>query len=84
MRRTKKEKNKVLDNRGKEDDLSYKSWIKANEFSSLGATCTLFDYKTGRHVELLSQGEKYYWYLLRWDDTVETICEQYLISLQII
>lgn len=61
----------------------HESKIKANKSSSTGVACIIPDYKTGRAVHLLSQGEKYYWYLLRWQDDVETIEEQYELDLKI-
>lgn len=73
--------------RGTGTGANYKAWIKPRELPSLGTCRSLTDWKTGRIVELLSQGEVEWYYHLRWDDTVADINEQYpldqAITLQI-
>lgn len=66
-----------------EDFEEYTPYIEAEEIKGLSVPCVVVDYKTGRQVELLSQGEKYVWYLLRYDDDVQKIYEQYALDLDI-
>lgn len=68
---------KIKQKRGEGVGPRYKPWIKANEVSSKGTASTFADYKHGREIQLLSQGEVYYYYLLRWRDDVRDIREQY-------
>lgn len=81
MRRI-KEKRKISEGRGTGTGADYKPWIKIREVNSIGTATTVMDYKTGRKVELLSQGEVYYYYILRWDDTAEDIREQFPLKLE--
>lgn len=76
------EEGKFKEGRGKGTGADYKPWIKIREVSSRGTACTIQDYKHGREVHLLSQGEMYFYYLLRWDDNVVDIREQYPLDLQ--
>ena len=76
------EEGKLREKRGTGTGADYKPWIKIREVNSLGTASTVIDYKTGRAVELLSQGEVYYYYMLRWDDTVEDIREQFPLDLE--
>lgn len=41
----------------------------------------MIDWKHGRQMELLSQAEVWWYYVLRWDDNVQDIQEQYPLSL---
>ena len=70
------EKTKDLRGYGKGEGENYKPYIQAHEFNSKGTTVTLPDWKTGRSVELLSQGEAEYWHILRWNDDIIDIREQ--------
>lgn len=76
------EKTKINEGRGKGEGSKYKPWIKAREIASQGTSSTFPDYKHGREIQLLSQGEVYYYYLFRWDDTVKDIREQFPLDLQ--
>lgn len=76
------EKGKLREKRGTGSGADYTPWIKIREVNSIGTASIVSDYKTGRKVHLLSQGEVYYYYLLRWDDTVKDIREQYPLVLQ--
>ncbi len=76
-----KEERKIREGRGTGTGADYKPWIKIREVNSIGTASTVMDYKTGRPVELLSQGEVYYYYILRWEDTVEDIREQFPLEL---
>jgi len=55
----------------------YKPYITTSEFNSIGTTSVIKDWKTGRGVHCLSQGEMLLYYILRWDDNNEDIREQY-------
>lgn len=65
------------------NDTEYKPHIKAKQIKGLSVPCVIVDYKTNRQVELLSQGEKYFWYLLRFDDDTMNIYEQYPLNLDL-
>lgn len=75
------EQRKKREHRGEGSGANYKPYIQAREFNSLGTCSNPIDWKTGRTVELLSQTEKAVWYLLRWDDQVTDIQEQYPLEL---
>lgn len=75
------EHRKKQEHRGEGSGANYKPYIEAREFNSLGTCSNPIDWKTGRTVELLSQTEKAVWYLLRWDDQVADIQEQYPLEL---
>lgn len=53
-----------------------------NEFNSLGTTCNPIDWKTGRTMHLLSMGEMYVYYILRFNDEVVDIREQFPLELE--
>lgn len=76
------EEGKIKEGRGKGTGANYKPWIKIREVGSQGTACTVRDYKHGREIHLLSQGEMYFYYLLRWDDNVIDIREQYPLNLK--
>ena len=48
--------------------VDYRPYITTSEFNSRGTTSVIKDWKTGRAVHCLSQGEMYWYYILRWDD----------------
>ena len=75
------EKSKQREKRGEGSGLTYKPYIQGREFNSQGTCSTPVDWKTGRTVELLSQGEKAVWHILRWDDNVIDIREQFPLDL---
>lgn len=72
---------KIKEGRGTGFGADYKPYIKVRELNSLGTACNIVDWIHGRTIELLSQGEKKYYYLLRWDDTVSDIREQFPLDL---
>lgn len=76
------EATKKEQHRGEGHGANYKPYIKVNEFNSLGTTCNPIDWKTGRTMELMSQGEMYLYYLLRWNDNVVDIREQFPLELE--
>lgn len=76
------EKTKQNQGRGKGEGASYKPYIKTREVPSTGTGRILKDKITGRQMHLLSQAEIYTYYLLRWDDSVVDIREQYPLELE--
>lgn len=62
---------------------NYKPLLKAKHIKGLSVPCVIVDYKTKRSVELMSQAEKYVWYMLRFDDQVKEIYEQFRLDLDI-
>jgi hypothetical protein len=76
------EETKRKQGRGKGSGAAYKPYIQAREFNSLGTTSNVIDWKTGRTMELLSQGEAMLWFILRWDDTNLDIREQYRLEIK--
>lgn len=68
-----KRKRKMGTGEGKD----YIPYITTSEFNSRGTTSVIKDWKTGRGVHCLSQGETLWYYILRWDDNNVDIREQY-------
>ena len=69
---------------GQGSGADYKPWITTSEFNSLGTTSVIIDWKTGRGVHCLSQGETLYYYILRWDDNNIDIREQYPLDVEFV
>ena len=63
--------------RGSGTGIDYKTWIKDRDFCNMGVSAMVIDFKTGRPVYLLSQGELWWYYIFRWNDDVVDIQEQY-------
>ena len=82
MARKLKESTKIKRGYGTGHHGKYKPFIKTSEFNSQGTCSNPIDWTTGRTVHLLSQGEKYVWYLLRFMDEVDDIREQYPLDLE--
>lgn len=76
------EKGKQKEKRGTGTGESYKPYIQTREFNSLGTCSNPIDWKTGRSVHLLSQGEDMLWHILRWNDDIADIREQYPLELK--
>ncbi len=70
-------KEKYDEGRGQGIMKNYKPWICVNDFSSSGLTSELIGWTTGRLHQLFSIGERNFFQLLDWDDTVIDIREQY-------
>lgn len=81
MSRKPSEKTKEKEHRGEGEGASYIPWIKAAEFNSQGTASNIVDWKHGRTIELLSQGEKWLYLILRWNDKVIDIREQYPLDI---
>lgn len=79
---TKTNEYKLEEGRGKGHGRDYKPWIETREVSSSGTCSNPIDWKTGRTVELLSQGESYFWHILHWNDKVDDIREQYPLDIE--
>lgn len=75
------EKTKIKEGRGTGKGANYKSWIQNREMNSNGVECALVDWKHHRAVQLLSRGEKMAYLILRWDDSVMDIREQFPLNL---
>lgn len=71
------DQSKIKEGRGTGTHASYKPWIKTREFNSKGTCANPIDWITGRVVELLSQGEMQAWYMLRFDEEIDDINEQF-------
>ena len=76
------QKGKLREKRGTGSGADYKPWIQTGEFGFRGTTSNPIDWKTGRQVQLLSQGEAIAWYLLRWDDDNLDVREQFPLELE--
>lgn len=61
--------------------IGYKPYITVSEFNSIGTTTVVTDWKTGRGVHCLSQGEALWYYILRWDDENINIQEQFPLDM---
>lgn len=68
---------KVREHRGTGEGASYIPWIKTREISSTGTKSLINDWKHGRQIHTLSRNETNFYYILRWDDHVLDINEQY-------
>lgn len=66
-----------LEGRGKGAGADYKPWIRVSDFSSQGISRRMFSAKTGRHHELLSNGERNLFLLLEFCRDVTDIREQF-------
>ena len=77
MARGPSEETKIKQKRGIIGD-GYRAWIQSQEFSRDWGTATTFtDWKNGREMHFLSVGEFNTYLLLRFDDKVSNIYEQF-------
>lgn len=76
------DKRKIAEGRGTGTGKDYIPFVNARDFNSMGTCSTIRDWKTGRSVETLSQGEANYWHILRFDDRVTDIREQFPLELE--
>lgn len=74
---------KLKEKRGTGTGADYKPWILAREIGSIGTEAVFNDWKHGRPIQCLSQGEKRVYTLLRWRDDVIDIQEQYPLELSL-
>ena len=76
------EKTKAAEHRGEGVLGDYKPWIKTREIMrGTGTRCNVIDPITGKTVHLLSINEMYAYFLLRWDDSVIDIREQFPLDI---
>lgn len=76
------ENTKVKQHRSEEGE-NYQPWDKVTEFTgNIGTPDVFTDWKSGRSMHFLSQGEFLAYLILRWQDNVKTIYEQYALDLE--
>lgn len=80
MRRI-KEETKIKQKRCQGDGADYIPWNMAHQQSSIGSSYIAKNYKNGRDVHMLSNGEAKVFFILLWDDDVLDIREQYVLDL---
>jgi len=76
MRKQQSAASKRKAGKGRGTGADYESYISAAESHSEGTTAEFRDWKTGRIVTCLSQGERMFYHILRWNDDVIDIQEQ--------
>ncbi len=77
MSRTPSIATKIKRGYGQGTGKDYKPFITVQEAGSIGTCSIIPDYKNGRSIHCLSQGEAIAWRLLRWDDDNLEIYEQF-------
>lgn len=70
----------LAEGRGQDEGKDYKPWIRVQDFASNGTVSRIYSSKTERVHHLLSNNERYYFYLLEWADQVIDIREQFPLS----
>lgn len=73
-------KTKKRQKRGLGTGKNYNPWIHCREVRSKGTKSLLVDWKHGRQIHLLSRNETYMYFILRWNDDVVDIREQYPLN----
>ncbi len=66
--------------RGQGVGRDYKPWIRVQDFASCGTVSRIYSDKTSRVHHLLSNNEKFYFYLLEWSEKIIDIREQYPLA----
>ena len=61
---------------------NYRPWVRVSEISSRGTTAEVVDWKHGRTVQCLSDGEMMLYHILRWNDDVDDINESFPLPLE--
>ena len=74
---------KLKEGRGTGTGADYKPWIQAREIGSVGTESVFNDWKHGRPIQCLSQGEMKTYHALRWRDDVLDIREQFPLDLKL-
>ena len=77
------ENTKKQEKRGTGEGKFYKPWIKSREINSKGTSVLMPDWKTHRVMHFLSRGEYMAYLILRWNDRVTDIREQYPLDKKI-
>jgi len=70
----------IAEGRGQGEGKDYRPWIRIQDFASLGTVSRIYSSKTKRVHHLLSNNEKYYFYLLEWSENIMDIREQFPLS----
>ena len=82
--RTVSDETKKKEHRGEGTGAEYRPWIRAQEFNSnQGGATVIIDPYNKRDVHLLSVGETMAWYILRYDQSVTAIREQFPLDIEI-
>lgn len=68
---------KFKQGRGTGRGKDYKPWIYIYELNSIGTAESVPDWKTGRMIQCLSQGEVWVFHYLRFNENISDIREQY-------
>lgn len=68
---------KFRQGRGTGRGKDYKPWIYIYELNSIGTAESVPDWKTGRMIQCLSQGEVWVFHYLRFNENIEDIREQF-------
>lgn len=76
------EETKNKQKRGMGEGADYTPWIKTREINSIGTATIFNDWLNGRSVHLLSQGELDLYCILRWNEHVTDIREQFPLELE--
>ena len=71
--------NKILEGRCRGRGANYVPFKKANEAHSTGTASEIYDPVARRTVHTLSMGETYWFWLLRYNEDVEEIREQFIL-----
>lgn len=77
----KSDNKRMKEERGQLHGSTYNAFIRETEFNSLGTCALARDWQTGRPVHLMSQGELYFWNLLKFDPDVDEVREQVVLDL---
>lgn len=83
MAKRKSDQTKRKQKMGTGEGAHYIPYISTSEFNSQGTTSVIKDWKTGRGIHCLSQGEALWYYVLRWDDNNIDIREQFPLENEI-
>ena len=76
----KSDKSKLREGRCIGEGKDYVGFIKANEASSIGTSCMIYDPIEKRTVDVLSMGERDFFYTMRLRDDVTSIREQVMLD----
>lgn len=82
--RQKSDKKKLQEGRCLGDKAQYVGFIKANEAKSIGTATEIYDPVSERMVDVLSMGEKKFFWILRYQDDVAEIREQMLMNAAVV
>lgn len=82
MSRKRSTVSKIRDKVGTGEKENWKPWITTRELNSLGTTSNYVDWKHGREMQLLSQAELWVYLVLRWNDDIDDIREQYPLDIE--